>query len=106
MHRIDAAIERKTRDRICPLHQLELTIDGHRLFIRIRTLWQIVFVYMQALHIGEIGLVVIDFDWQHYARRIAIKVGGNHFEIQCQAIAIQRMIYRSCQRKTVGAITI
>ncbi|GHY28813.1 hypothetical protein VCSRO113_3525 [Vibrio cholerae] len=61
---------------------------------------------MQALHIGEIGLVVIDFDWQHNTRRIAIKVGGNHFEIQCQAIAIQRMIYRSCQRKAVSTIAI
>ncbi|GHY28636.1 hypothetical protein VCSRO113_3518 [Vibrio cholerae] len=106
MHRIDAAIEREARDRICPLHQLELTIDGHGLFVGIRALRQIVFVYMQALHIGEVRLVIIDFDWQHYARRIAIKVGGNHFEIQCQAITIQRMIYRSCQRKAVSTIAI
>ncbi|GIB73005.1 hypothetical protein VCSRO19_0831 [Vibrio cholerae] len=82
MYRIDAAIERKTRDRICPLHQLELTINGHGLFIRIRALWQIVFMYVQALHIGEVRLVVIDFDGQHYAVAVTIKIGGNHFEIE------------------------
>ncbi len=52
------------------------------------------------------GFVIIDFYRQHYARRIAIKVSGNHFEIQCQAIAIQRMIHRCRQRKAVGAIAI
>ncbi|GHW87763.1 hypothetical protein VCSRO104_3706 [Vibrio cholerae] len=82
MHRIDAAIERKTRDSICPLHQLELTINGHGLFVGVRALWQVVFMYVQALHIGEVRLVVIDFDGQHYAVAVAIKIGGNHFEIE------------------------
>ncbi|KFE15540.1 ca2+-binding domain protein [Vibrio cholerae] len=94
MYRIDATIERKTRDRICPLHQLELTINGHGLFVGIRALWQVVFMYVQALYIGEVRLIVIDFDGQYYAVAIAIKVSGNHFEIQCQAIAIQRVINR------------
>ncbi|GHW50231.1 hypothetical protein VCSRO7_3518 [Vibrio cholerae] len=82
MYRIDAAIERKTRDRICPLHQLELTINGHWLFIRIRALRQVVFVYVQALYISEVRLVVIDFNGQHYAVAVAIKVGGNHLEVE------------------------
>ncbi len=82
MYWIDAAIERKTRDRICPLHQLELTINGHRLFVGVRALWQVVFVYVQALHIGEVRLVVIDFDGQHDAVAVTIKVSGNHLEIE------------------------
>ncbi len=82
MYRIDAAIERKTRDRICPLHQLELTINGHGLFVGVRALWQIVFMYVQALHIGEVRLVIIDFHRQHDAVAITIKIGGNHFEIE------------------------
>ncbi len=82
MYRIDAAIERKTRDRICPLHQLELTINGHGLFVGIRALWQVVFVYVQALHIGEVRLVIIDFHRQHDAVAVTIKVSGNHLEIE------------------------
>ncbi|GHX02245.1 hypothetical protein VCSRO105_3726 [Vibrio cholerae] len=82
MYWIDTAIERKTRDRIYPLHQLELTINGHGLFISIRALWQIVFMYVQALHIGEVRLVIIDFDGQYDAVAVAIKVSGNHLEVE------------------------
>ncbi|CSD68599.1 Uncharacterised protein [Vibrio cholerae] len=45
-------------------------------------MWQVVFVYVQALHIGEVRLVVIDFDGQHDAVAITIKIGGNHLEIE------------------------
>ncbi|GHW87767.1 hypothetical protein VCSRO104_3707 [Vibrio cholerae] len=82
MYRIDAAIERETRDRICPLHQLELTIDGHGLFVGIRALWQIVFMYVQALHISEVRLIVIDLNGQYDAVAVAIKVSGNHLEVE------------------------
>ncbi|KFE25280.1 hypothetical protein DN30_4086 [Vibrio cholerae] len=39
-------------------------------------------MYVQALHIGEVRLIVIDLDGQYDAVAVAIKVGGNHFEIE------------------------
>ncbi|GHY95458.1 hypothetical protein VCSRO75_3635 [Vibrio cholerae] len=39
-------------------------------------------MYVQALHIGEVRLVIIDFHRQHDAVAITIKIGGNHFEIE------------------------
>ena len=52
-------------------------------------------MHVQALYIGEVRLVVVDFDWQNNGVAIAIKVGGYDFEIQCEAIASKRMINRS-----------
>ncbi len=82
MYRIDAAIERKTRYGIGSLHQLELAINGHGLFVGIRALWQVVFMYVQTLHISEVRLIVIDLNGQYDAVAVAIKVSGNHFEIE------------------------
>ncbi|KFD86170.1 hypothetical protein DN42_3556 [Vibrio cholerae] len=39
-------------------------------------------MYVQALHIGEVRLVIIDLNGQHDAVAITIKIGGNHFEIE------------------------
>ncbi len=63
-------------------------------------------MYVQALHIGEVRLVIIDFNGQYDAVAITIKIGGNHFEIERQIVAIERMVNRRCQRKAVGAIGI
>ncbi len=106
MHRINTAIELIANHLIRALHYGKLATGTQRLFAAVRALWQVIFIDAQRLVMNKRGFVIIDFHRQHDARRIAIKVGGNHFEIQCQAIAIQRVINRCRQCEAVSTIAI
>ncbi len=83
MHRIDTAIELIANHLIRALHYGKLATGTQRLFAVIRALWQVIFIDAQRLVMNKRGFVIIDFHRQYDTVAVTIKVGGNHFEIQC-----------------------